>query len=106
MDTGTRGQAANLFEHDGELHLLYTKREGEAPGIYCRPVFQDGPALCLWRSSAVADATGSITRQFHNLKFGQPSLTPLGGDEWLLLFWSCEEADGYAIRAHVLSLKS
>ena len=38
MDTGVRGQAANLFEEDGILYLLYTKREGEAPGIYCTPV--------------------------------------------------------------------
>ncbi len=104
IDSGVRGQAANLFDYGGELHLLYTRREGDAPGTYCTPVGKACPPLCLWRSPAAASADGTIVQQFHNLKFGQPSMTQLDGGEWLLLFWSCEAPDGYAIRARVLAL--
>lgn len=102
IDTGVRGQAANLFEKDGKLHILYTKREGDEPGIYCVPAHAPESPVCLWQSPAPTASSGSILQQFHNLKFGQPSLTPLSNNEWLLLFWSCQEEDGYAIRSHII----
>ena len=105
VDTGIHGQAANLFDYDGELFILYTKREGDDPGIYCAPALRPATPVCLWASPAAAASGGSIVRQFHNLKFGQPSLTPLPDGEWLLLFWSHGEADGYAIRAYVVKFR-
>ena len=103
IDTGVRGQAANLFEKDGILYLLYTKREGDDPGIYCVPALEAKEAVCLWSSPMASTSNGTIIKQFHNLKFGQPSMMPLDNGEWMLLFWSYEEPDGYSIRTQILA---
>lgn len=113
LDTQIRGQAANLFEFDGQLWLLYTRREGDDPGLFCAPVTLDeshgtltaGTPVALWRVPGMATPDGRIERQFRNLKFGQPSMTRLGDSgEWLLAYWSCEN-DSYAIRTRVLRLE-
>ena len=110
MDTGVRGQAANLFELDGGLHLLYTRREGDDPGIFAAPLtlaadgksVAAGESTAFWRVPGMATPDGRIEKQFRNLKFGQPSMTKLTRPgEWLLMYWSCEEGQ-YAIRCRVL----
>ena len=102
LDSGVRGQAANLFEMDGVPWILYTKREGDDPGIYCVPADNPANPVTLWTSAIPGTDGSSIIQQFHNLKFGQPSMTPLGNGEWLLAFWSCSEADGYAVRTKII----
>lgn len=113
LSTGIRGQAANLFIAEGKKHILYTVREGENTGIYCAEFSLEsdnalsvGKSVALWSASGMAGAQGErIEKQFRALKFGQPSMTCLGGNEYLLLYWSCE-ADGYAIRARVLEVSA
>ena len=110
FDTGLRGQAANLFEAGGKTFVLYTLREGENTGIYCAPFeFSDklsvGGSTLLWSASGRSAAEGEcIEKQFGALKFGQPSMTYLGGKEYLLLYWSCEQEE-YAIRARIFEVE-
>ena len=63
-----------------------------------------GKSVALWSASGMAGAQGErIEKQFRALKFGQPSMTRLGGNEYLLLYWSWEP-DGCAIRARIFEL--
>ena len=40
----------------------------------------------------------ATAQQFAALKFGQPSVLPLSGGEYLLFFWSCVE-ENYSVQA-------
>ena len=112
LDSGIRGQAANLFLIGDEKYLLYTVREGENTGIYCVPfaLDADGVPVCgketlLWDAAGMSQNNGErIEKQFRALKFGQPSVTHLGDDRYLLLYWSCEN-DEYAIRVRILQIQ-
>ncbi len=112
LDSGIRGQAANLFYCNGIKYLLYTVREGENTGIYCSAFELTGGQLSCGESTLLWDAAGMkqnngerIEKQFRALKFGQPSMTDLGENKWLLLYWSCEN-DQYAIRTRILEIQA
>lgn len=108
LDSGIRGQAANLFTAGGRKFLLYTLREGENTGIYCVPFDLDevgklyfGSETLLYDAAGMRQNSGErIEKQFRALKFGQPSMIHLGGDQYMLLYWSCEN-DEYAIRIRI-----
>ncbi len=112
LDSGIRGQAGNLFMVGDRKFILYTVREGENTGIYCAE-FQlsssgeltTGESILLWDAAGMSQNSHErIEKQFRALKFGQPSITALGNDEYLLLFWSCEAGE-YAIRTRILQIK-
>ena len=111
LNTAIYGQAGNLFTVRDHKFLLYTVREGDNTGIYCAEFelqndnsLSIGKSVLLWDAVDGALVSGErIEKQFRNLKFGQPSVTYLGNDEYLLLFWSCEN-DEYAIRTYILQI--
>jgi len=112
LDSGIRGQAANLFYCNDTKFLLYTVREGENTGIYCAPFeLSDGKLICgpstlLWDAAGMKqNCTERIEKQFRALKFGQPSMIYLHDDQWLLLYWSCEN-DSYAIRTRIFQVQA
>ena len=105
FDTKLRGQAANFFTHEGKLYLLQARREGTAPGLYLNRISFTpsdtvvcGSDICLWNACGMANQSGRIEQQFAALKFGQPSVLPLSGGEYLLFFWSCVEQN-YSVQA-------
>ena len=105
VDTGLPGQAANLLiAPDGDaLQVIYAKREGDEPGVYCARGVLRGTGFEVSRTDRLYDVTGGanakgqITTQFYNLKFGQPSLTRLADGTALLLFWRKSTAGRYEI---------
>ena len=64
-----------------------------------------GESTLLWDAAGMKQNNGErIEKQFRALKFGQPSMTDLGENKWLLLHWSCEN-DQYAIRTRILEIQ-
>lgn len=104
IDTCIQGQAANLLPLDGDLlGIVYTKREGNDPGVYFAKVKLEGQKITLIDTTLLYDASlgtnanGNILTQFASLKFGQPSLTRLVDNSLLLLFWHRNGAGQYEL---------
>ncbi len=107
IDSQLPGQASNLLELDpvnGEFGLLQARREGSDPGIYLSRVsLKRNTLICksdsvrLYDAAGKSNAEGDITKQFYNLKFGQPALHQLSDGSAVLVFWRCNDAGRYEI---------
>jgi sialidase-1 len=108
INTGIRGQASNLFYlGNNQLLTVHAHREKDAPGIYIRHVdisnnqFKVLAEKNIW--NGLCNHEGSITEQFENLKFGQPSLLKLPDDEFLVIHW-CWEKTMFVIKSHLIKI--
>ena len=110
VDTGLRGQAANLLVTDRSVAILQARREANAPGIYLTELeswseagVKTGEDLLLWDAAGKSNSGSRIEEEFASLKFGQPSILHLRDGSCLLLFWQCD-GDGYHIECRKFRL--
>ncbi|MFZ0635258.1 MAG: sialidase family protein [Candidatus Acidiferrales bacterium] len=112
-DTGHLGQASNLIWLGGETLASIHSHRSTAPGLYVRLIdfsknrWKPIEQKVIWGPSAGYKATdgASMAEMFAALKFGQPSLLHLSGNEFLAAHWSIENGQG-KIRVHRLILKA
>lgn len=109
IDTGIRGQASNLVALDeGTLLTIHAHRE-QPVGLVVRRIGLRGDGieveetLDLFSNNAMASNSADIAQQFGSLKFGQPSLLPLGGGEFLAALWQVENCQ-HIIKSFRLTL--
>lgn len=110
QDTSIRAQASGLAWLGGD-HLLtiHAHREDECPGLAVRVVdlskdrWRVVEEKRIWGGGSHnhSSATQPTTGMFRKLRFGQPSLLPLGDGEFLAAHWSIEDGQG-KIRLHHL----
>jgi sialidase-1 len=114
IDTGHMGQASSVLALEGDRLLsIHAHRAGADPGLYVRLVdFAEDrwtmlEEAAIWgpraRPQSVAEQT--MVQMFTSLRFGQPSLTRIGPDEYLAAHWSIEEGQG-KIRAHRIRVRA
>lgn len=107
IDTGVPGQASNLIYLGGErLLTVHCHREGDPIGLYVRVVDLTNDEWNTIEEAKVWD--GATSQRISDLramgtavKFGQPSLLPLGDGEVLAYHWAIEQNQG-RILAHRL----
>lgn len=111
MNTGVAAQASGLIHWRGDLLLtVHSHREGEEIGVFVRVIdFSDDEwkvveAVNVW-DNAPAMQVGNYATMGTNLRFGQPSLLRLEGDEVLATHWAIEEGQG-RIRSHRLRVRA
>ncbi len=104
IDTGVPGQASNLISLRANLLLaIHCYREGDI-GLHVSIVDFSGSrwriveTACIW-GNAPSMRIGSLKDMGTNLRFGQPSLLPLGNSEYLAAHWAIENGQG-KILAH------
>ena len=109
--TGVMGQASGLTSlGDGRLLTIHAHRAGDDIGLFLRLVDIAGNGFrvldCrpVWRQETLKNADGSIGKQFANLKFGQPNVMHLDGDEFLAWCW-CREDGDYVCKSYVLRIE-
>jgi sialidase-1 len=111
IDTGIPAQASNFVALDGNRLLsIHAHRQTEPVGIWVRVVdFTDDKWNVLAEASAWDRAAAHQVKGFKdmgaNLKFGQPSLLPLGNGEYLAYHWAIENGQG-RILAHRLRVST
>lgn len=97
IDMGIHGQASNLVAIDEQTLLTIHAHREQPVGLVVRRIsltasggiaVQD--TLDLFSNNAMASNSADIAQQFGSLKFGQPSLLPLGGGEFLAALWQVE----------------
>lgn len=111
-DTGHMGQASNLIWLGGDFLASIHSHRGSDPGLYVRLIdfsrnrWKPFEERVIWGPSVGYKTTDglSMANMFASLKFGQPSLMRLAGDEFLATHWSIEGCQG-RIRVHRLVLK-
>lgn len=110
LDTGVPGQASNLIPlRDNLLLAIHSYREGDV-GLYVSVVDFTGnrwevlETACIW-GKAPAMRIGSLKDMSANLRFGQPSLLPLGNGEFLAAHWAIENGQG-KILGHRIRLRA
>ncbi|KKC37291.1 hypothetical protein WH87_12100 [Devosia epidermidihirudinis] len=98
IDTGIHGQASNLVPLDANSLLTIHAHREQPVGLVVRRIAlgETGIAvqetLDLFSNNAMASNSADIAQQFGSLKFGQPSLLPLGGGEYLAVCWQLENS--------------
>jgi hypothetical protein len=110
-DTGHWGQASSLLWLGGNLLATIHAHRAENPGLYVRLVdFSGDQWKAIGESVIWGNQTTRQTREgqdmvhmFKSLRFGQPSLVRLAGDEFLATHWSVEDGQG-RIRSHRLRI--
>jgi len=104
IDTGVPGQASGLIPlKDNLLLSIHAYREVN-PGLYVHLVdFTDNRWKIITTSRIWGNAPSThitnLQEMGKNLKFGQPSLLPLGGNEYLAAHWAVQDCTG-KILAH------
>lgn len=109
IDTGHPGQASSVCYLGGEYLLSIHAHRAADPGIcVCLVDFTGDRWRVLEETFIWGRGQGPQTREgqpmaqmFASLRFGQPSLLPLGRGEFLASHWSIEEGQG-RIRVHRL----
>ncbi len=103
------GQSSSLIHLEAETLLtIHTHREGDA-GLVVRRVdvsgdrFRIEDELELFADRAMGSTTADMKQQFGDLKFGQPSLLRLSGDQLLAYCWAFE-AHQYIVKGFRLTL--
>jgi len=100
IDTGIRGQASNLIHLEGDLLLsIHSHRETDDVGLFVYVIDFAGDA---WRiveqekiwGNAPSMKVGTYATMGQTLKFGQPSLLPVGDGEILATHWAIEDCQG------------
>lgn len=110
IDTGIRGQASSLLYAGGDRLLTIHAHRGPEYGLYVRVVdlsddrWRVVEEAMIWNGAPMNGSAQSMVGMFHALRFGQPSLLHLGGEEYLALNWSIEEGQG-RIRGHRLRIR-
>ncbi len=107
------GQASNLIWLGGEYLASIHSHRSSAPGLYVRLIdfsknrWKPIEEKVIWGPTAGYKASdgASMAEMFAALKFGQPSLLHLTGDEFLAAHWSIESGQG-RIRVHRLRLRT
>ena len=109
-DTGVKAQASNLIHWRDDLLLsIHSHREGEEIGIFVRVVdfsndeWKVAEAVNVW-DNAPSMQVANYATMGTNLRFGQPSLLRLDGDEVLATHWAVEDGQG-RISAHRLQVR-
>ncbi|MCQ2396856.1 MAG: glycoside hydrolase [Lentisphaeria bacterium] len=104
VDTTLHGQASNWMLFNGNIGVIQARREGREPGIYLNGITlsEEGRVTVsdecrLFDARGLANQGTTIEEQFVSLKFGQPSVTALSDNEYLLAFWSFAQ-ERYAVR--------
>lgn len=96
IDTGIRGQASNLLALDAQTLLTIHAHREQPVGLVLRRIGLTGSGievqetLDLFSNNTMASNSADIAQQFGSLKFGQPSLLPLGGGVFLAALWQVE----------------
>ena len=111
IDTGVMGQASNLTWLGDDCLLTIHAHRGVEIGICVRIVnFSRNNWRVLTERVIYGKDADAQTRQgqtsaemFKSLRFGQPSLLPLGDGEFLAAHWCVEEGQG-KIRLHRLAI--
>ncbi len=109
--TGVMGQASSLiYLGSNRILSIHAHRSGDDIGLFLRLADIGGNGFrvldCrpLWRQETLKNADGSIQRQFANLKFGQPNIIHLGGDDYLAWCW-CREDGDYGCKTYSLKIR-
>jgi sialidase-1 len=99
MDTGVMAQASNLTYLGGDILLtIHAHREGEV-GLVVRIVdfasdkWRTVEESTIW-GNAPSVRIGHYAQMAKLLRFGQPSLLLLDGDEYLATHWAVEDGQG------------
>ena len=111
IDTGVMGQASNLTWLGDDSLLTIHAHRGVEIGICVRIVdFAQNNWRVLTETVIYGQGAGDQTKQgqtaaemFKSLRFGQPSLLPLGDGDFLAAHWCVEEGQG-KIRLHRLAI--
>ena len=105
IDTGVPGQASNVYALDeNRLLSIHCQREQDPVGVFVRVVdFSDDrwhelAVASIWDRAPALQISG-FEDMGQNLRFGQPSLQHLGGNEYLAYHWAIEDGQG-RIRGH------
>ena len=108
--TGVMAQASTLLYLGGQrLLTLHAHRSAEECGLFLRHVdiaggrFETLDSRPLWQQASMRNADGGIDRQFANLKFGQPGLLHVTGDDYLAYCWLWEDM-AYVCKAYRLRI--
>lgn len=112
FDTGCPAQSSHLVWLAGDRLLTIHAHRGQEPGIAVRVVDSGGDR---WRpleetvvygagSPAQTSAGQTTPEMFAALRFGQPSLLRLNGEEFLAVHWAVEGGQG-KIRTHRLRVR-
>ncbi len=108
IDTKVPAQASNLISYKDNLALsVHSYREGEV-GLYVKIVdlsnneWKELTSKNVWDKSE-SSKISSLKDMGANLKFGQPSIMPLGNDEFLAIHWAIEGGQG-RILSHKFSV--
>ncbi len=110
IDTGVAGQASSVLARPGNWLLsIHAQREKEPVGVVVRVVDLAGDRWTtladanVW-DQAVARKVGGYADMGANVKFGQPSLLHVAGDQYLAYHWAIEDGQG-KILAHRLRIQ-
>ena len=111
LDIQLPGQASGILKlEDESFFVLQTRREGAECGLFLTrfDLSSSGKLTnCggnwVMRAGDLASAEGNIERQFCSLKFGQPSMLPLVGNEYLVVYWQAE-GDIYQIQSRIVQV--
>jgi sialidase-1 len=109
IDSKIDAQASNLVPlGDNRLLTIHSQRQSEPIGVFARIVDFTANRWNVITESPMWDRAGalqvtSFKDMGENLKFGQPSLLPLGNNNFLAYHWAIENGQG-KILAHRLSV--
>lgn len=99
IDTQVPAQASNLISYKDNLVLsIHSYREGEV-GVYVKVVDLSDNKWNVLSSKNIWDKSesskiSSLKDMGANLKFGQPSIIPVGDNEYLAIHWAIEAGQG------------
>ncbi len=113
LDTGHMGQASNLLPLGGNRLATIHAHRGADPGIYVRiGDLEGGRWRVIFETAIYGAGSRRQTRpgqaapdMFTSLRFGQPSLLRLPGDELLACHWAVEDGQGRIV-THRLRLRA
>jgi len=108
--TGIWGQASSVTYAGGDTLLTIHAHRGPDYGIFVRVVdfsrdqFRVKEESLIWNGAPMQGGAPTMVKMFQSLRFGQPSLLRLDGDEFLACHWAIEEGQG-RIRQHRLRIR-
>jgi len=113
IDTGCPAQSSHLLWLGGDRLLTIHAHRGDDPAIAVRLVDFAGDRwrpleeLVIYGAASRRGAAGpsGLPEMFAALRFGQPSLLQLGGDDFLAVHWAIEDGQG-RIRTHRLRVRT
>lgn len=110
VDTGVWGQASSLIHAGGDRLLTIHAHRGPEYGVFVRAIafagdeFRIAEEFLVWNGTPMQGGAPGMVKMFQALRFGQPSLLHLEGDEYLAYHWAIEEGQG-RIRQHRLRIR-